>query len=188
MPSLERTTKTLSNAATPPSLFTIPVPFQQCGFLIGWGQGTELQYWALLPGKPKSGRASCLSARNPNHWVFLWSKLHRQVLWITDWMVISVAIQEPMTWREVRLCSGLKIWFFSSWLKQILTLKVFFLEEHRWNILGALCEHLAMKYLWVWGLGITFPLHHSLGLCFENRWLLMQCARHFVLWVLFSLL
>lgn len=124
----------LCQTLPPTSLFTIPVPFQQCGF---WSMGcTELQYWALLPGKPKSGSSkSCSQLGTPTTEsscsVTQASPVDHRL------MVISVAIQEPMTWREVRLCLDSRYDFSSSWLKQILTLKkVFFLEEHRWNILG----------------------------------------------------
>lgn len=157
MPSLERTTKTLSNAATHPHSSPSLCHFSNVASWMGWGQGTELQYWALLPGKPKSGRAKLSQLGTPTtesscEAIYTGKSCGSQI----DGNFVP--IKEPMTWREVRLCLGLKIWFFLILVETNFNLKKsFFLEEHRWNILGVLCEHLAMvKYLWVWGLGITF--------------------------------
>ena len=111
MPSLERTTKTLSNAATHPHSSPSLCHFSNVASWMGWGQGTELQYWALLPGKPKSGRAKLSQLGTPTtesscEAIYTGKSCGSQI----DGNFVP--IKEPMTWREVRLCLGLKIWFF----------------------------------------------------------------------------
>lgn len=65
MPSLDRTTKTLSHAATLPHSSPFLCHFSSVASWMGWGRGTEWQHGALLPGKPKSGQAKLSQLGTP---------------------------------------------------------------------------------------------------------------------------
>ena len=174
MPSLERTTKTLSNAATHPHSSPSLCHFSNVASWMGWGQGTELQYWALLPGKPKSGRAKLSQLGTPTtesscEAIYTGKSCGSQI----DGNFVP--IKEPMTWREVRLCLGLKIWFVLILVETNFNLKKsFFSWRTQMKHTGCI--------MWTPGhgevpVGVRFGYHFFhyiiLGLYCENRWLLM---------------